>query len=91
MIRLLRAELLAAGQGTVELVEGNILDMDIGALARPAASMVVLGNLPYNISSQVLVRLVEHRNAIDRAVLDVSKKNWPNGSRPRPAGGITAG
>lgn len=69
MLKLLRTELIAAGRHEVTLIEGNILDIDISALAPPGSRMVVLGNLPYNISSQVLVRLVDHRDRIDRAVL----------------------
>ena len=55
MLKLLRTELIAAGRHEVTLIEGNILDIDISALAPPGSRMVVLGNLPYNISSQVLM------------------------------------
>jgi 16S rRNA (adenine1518-N6/adenine1519-N6)-dimethyltransferase len=74
MVPLLRAELIAAGHEQVEIVEASILDLDLAALAGPGAPMVVLGNLPYNISSQVLVHLVAHRAVIDRAVLMFQKE-----------------
>jgi 16S rRNA (adenine1518-N6/adenine1519-N6)-dimethyltransferase len=35
---------------------------------------VVLGNLPYNISSQVIVQLIHARSRIDRAVLMLQKE-----------------
>ena len=74
MLQLLRTELLATGHGAVELVQADILKADFAALAGPRAPLVVLGNLPYNISSQVLVRLVAQRAAIDRAVLMFQKE-----------------
>ncbi|MEW6259636.1 MAG: 16S rRNA (adenine(1518)-N(6)/adenine(1519)-N(6))-dimethyltransferase RsmA [Thermodesulfobacteriota bacterium] len=36
--------------------------------------VVIFGNLPYNISSSIVVRLVEHRSRIDRAVLMFQKE-----------------
>ncbi|WP_084503169.1 16S rRNA (adenine(1518)-N(6)/adenine(1519)-N(6))-dimethyltransferase RsmA [Desulfatirhabdium butyrativorans] len=36
--------------------------------------LVIFGNLPYNISSQIVVRLVEHRHRIERAVLMFQKE-----------------
>ena len=74
MLRLLRAELLAAGHDHVRVIDGSILTLDISGLARSEAPLAVLGNLPYNISSQVLVRLVENRACIDRAVLMFQKE-----------------
>lgn len=70
----LRTELMAAGRGDVEVVEGSILASGIARLARPGERLVVVGNLPYNISSQVLVRLVQERAAVDRAVLMFQKE-----------------
>lgn len=74
LIAPLRAELLAAGHGDVGVVEASILATGIAPLARPGERLVVVGNLPYNISSQVLVRLVEERAAVDRAVLMFQKE-----------------
>jgi 16S rRNA (adenine1518-N6/adenine1519-N6)-dimethyltransferase len=76
MVELLSAELLAAGQGQVEILNQDVLDLDLSELARNHSDtpVVVMGNLPYNISSQVLVRLVAHRSRIDRAVLMFQKE-----------------
>lgn len=72
---LLRMELVAAGLSNVEVLEENILRLDFDALAgRGAGPFVVAGNLPYNISSQIVVRLVEHRDLLDRAVLMFQKE-----------------
>ena len=53
----------------VELITGDILEVSLAALAdRSAARLVLLGNLPYNISSPLLFKLLEAAAAIDRAV-----------------------
>jgi 16S rRNA (adenine1518-N6/adenine1519-N6)-dimethyltransferase len=75
IIDLLRTELLAAGIENVEIREADILRVDLEATAREAGRpLVVLGNLPYNISSQVVVQLIHARRRIDRAVLMLQKE-----------------
>jgi len=75
IIHLLRTELLAAGIDNVEIREADILQTNLAATAdqvnRP---LVVIGNLPYNISSQVVVQLIHARRHIDRAVLMLQKE-----------------
>ncbi len=75
LIGLLQTELLANSLSNVVLTEENILKFDIEALAENAGrKLVVMGNLPYNISSQVLVQLVQSRNAASRAILMFQKE-----------------
>ena len=75
LIGLLRAELLAAGIDNVEIREADILQLDLEAVAHAAGQpLVVMGNLPYNISSQVIVKLIQARNHVDRAVLMLQKE-----------------
>lgn len=52
----------------LHLIEGDVLDVAFGALAleRPLA---IAGNLPYNISKPVAMKLVLERRAVMRAVL----------------------
>ncbi len=72
---LLKTELMAAGLDNVEIIEQDILQLDIASLAQQANSrFTVMGNLPYHISSQVLVRLINHRQWVDRAVLMFQKE-----------------
>ncbi|MEN8758929.1 MAG: 16S rRNA (adenine(1518)-N(6)/adenine(1519)-N(6))-dimethyltransferase RsmA [Desulfobacterales bacterium] len=67
---LLRAEFMANGINNVVLMKKNILRVDIRALAAEAGvRLVVIGNLPYNISSQILVQLISVREAVKQAVL----------------------
>ncbi len=75
IIALLRTELMAAGIDNVEIQTADILTVDLAAISRAAGRpLVVLGNLPYNISSQVIVQLIHARRAVDRAVLMLQKE-----------------
>ncbi len=75
LIALLNAEILVANAANVTLHQADVLKFDIPALARGAGRpLVVLGNLPYNISSQILVRLIRARQAAARAVVMLQKE-----------------
>ena len=60
-------------QSGITLVAGDILQFDLrGALARHRGSaLVVVGNLPYNVTSPVLRFLIDHRDIVTRGVLMV--------------------
>jgi 16S rRNA (adenine1518-N6/adenine1519-N6)-dimethyltransferase len=60
----------------LRLVEGDILRVDLAALLaeEQAARLVVVGNLPYNITAPLLIRLLEQRSCIDKAVLMVQRE-----------------
>jgi 16S rRNA (adenine1518-N6/adenine1519-N6)-dimethyltransferase len=75
LIGLLGTELLAAGIDNVEIREADILHLDLKAIAGEVAHpLVVMGNLPYNISSQVIVQLIHSRDHVNRAVLMLQKE-----------------
>jgi len=75
LVPLLRAELLAAGIQNVTIIETDALALDLPELARGAGRpLTVFGNLPYNISSQIVVKLIESRQQISRAVLMFQKE-----------------
>jgi len=75
LIELLHTEILAGNLSNISIIEQDILSMDIEALAEDAGrKIVVMGNLPYNISSQVLVQLIRSRKAVSRAVLMFQKE-----------------
>jgi 16S rRNA (adenine1518-N6/adenine1519-N6)-dimethyltransferase len=72
---LLKTELLAAGIANVTILRESILNVDIEALgADEQRKIVVIGNLPYNISSQILVQLINARAAVSRAVVMFQKE-----------------
>ncbi|NVM20874.1 MAG: ribosomal RNA small subunit methyltransferase A [Desulfobacterales bacterium] len=68
-------ELLAAGAHNVTIIEKDILRCDIETLAGASDThLKVVGNLPYHISSQVLIRLINSRKWIDGAALMFQKE-----------------
>jgi len=54
----------AAGPGTLEIHEGDVLDFDLAALHPSDQRLRLVGNLPYNISTPLLFRLMEQREHI---------------------------
>jgi len=75
LVPLLRAELQVHRFTHVQVLEENILAVPLAPLAGPEPSkLVVIGNLPYNISSQVVVKLIQERQRVDRAVLMFQKE-----------------
>ena len=71
----LKDELLASGTKNVILINENILALDIVSIARTEQrSLVVMGNIPYNISSQILVQLMTARHHLKKAALMFQKE-----------------
>ncbi|MCF6249236.1 MAG: 16S rRNA (adenine(1518)-N(6)/adenine(1519)-N(6))-dimethyltransferase RsmA [Desulfobacula sp.] len=73
LINLLRNELSILDLNHVEIINKDVLKLDIKALAKDK-KLVVIGNLPYNISSQILFKLVEDRACVERAFLMFQKQ-----------------
>lgn len=72
---LLKNELLASGVSNVTIIEKDILECDMEAIAKASDTRLkVVGNLPYHISSQVLIHLINFRKSIDRAILMFQKE-----------------
>lgn len=72
---LLGNELLAAGVTNVTVIEQDILTCDLKGIAEKLnGSLKVIGNLPYHISSQVLIRLIHFREVVDTAFLTFQKE-----------------
>ena len=46
------------------LIESDVLDVDFAALASQPASLRIIGNLPYNISTPLLFHLLQHHPLI---------------------------
>ncbi len=74
LVPLLRKEF--ADRDNVEIVEADILDVDLRQLllSRSEGKWHVVANLPYNISSQVLIRLLDDRALFSRLVLMLQKE-----------------
>jgi 16S rRNA (adenine1518-N6/adenine1519-N6)-dimethyltransferase len=75
MVAVLKSELAAQGVGNVVLINQDVLTVDIAKMGLQAGrKFVVLGNLPYNISSQIIIALIRDRQSVDRAVLMFQKE-----------------
>jgi 16S rRNA (adenine1518-N6/adenine1519-N6)-dimethyltransferase len=75
LVELLKTELALYRLANVTVLEADILSVDLQQLAdRFGAPRIVLGNLPYNISSQILVRLIQQRHGIRLALLMFQKE-----------------
>lgn len=75
LVRLLETELALYHAKNVSILNRNILSVDVPAVARQEdARLVVFGNLPYNISSQILVKLIESRRHVSRCILMFQKE-----------------
>ena len=57
-----------AGDARVEVITGDVLELPLDELLGPGPTTVV-ANLPYNVASPVLFRLLELRARVPRAVL----------------------
>jgi 16S rRNA (adenine1518-N6/adenine1519-N6)-dimethyltransferase len=67
------AEQLHQQHTQIEVLQQDILTADLSTLA-PDERLVVVGNLPYYITSQILLHLLDHHQAIDRAVIMVQRE-----------------
>ena len=75
IIPILNTEILVSGLTNISIIEKDILSVEIKALVEDmGGKIVVMGNLPYNISSQILVQLIRSREGISRAVLMFQKE-----------------
>ncbi len=75
IIDILKTEILASNLTNVVIMKKNILKIDIKSLSENISQkMVVMGNLPYNISSQILVQLIESRKVLSKAVVMLQKE-----------------
>jgi len=67
---LLEEKLSRAGIANVTLVNQDILKWEFNELSNLSSEKIqVIGNLPYNISSPFLEKLIDNRNLVSRAVL----------------------
>ena len=72
---LLKAELLVKKVPNVILISKDILKLDYQPIFEEnGRRLIVFGNLPYNISSQIIIQLIRSRKFVKRAVLMFQKE-----------------
>jgi 16S rRNA (adenine1518-N6/adenine1519-N6)-dimethyltransferase len=62
------------GREEFKLVEADALEVDFCAAVEPATSARVVANLPYNISTAILQRLIEQRACVPEMVLMLQRE-----------------
>ena len=76
------------GREDFKLIEADALEVDFCAAVAPAATARVVANLPYNISTAILQRLIEQRRCVPEMVLMLQREvveriTAPTGSAER--------
>jgi 16S rRNA (adenine1518-N6/adenine1519-N6)-dimethyltransferase len=75
LIDLLKTELLTGEITNCEIIAGDILQIDLRKYTAAAGRKItVVGNLPYRISSQILIKLIQSRNDFNRAIFMFQKE-----------------
>ncbi len=70
LIYLLKGKLFKAGIRNVTVINHDILTFDFKKIASSfSIKPQIIGNLPYNISSPFLEKLIEYRNLVSKAIL----------------------
>jgi len=63
-----------SGKKNFKLVQSDALVTDIGDVIRPATNARIVANLPYNIATAILQRLIEQRHCLSEMVLMLQKE-----------------
>ena len=63
-----------SGQPAVEILHADVLTVDFDTLKGEGGPLAVIGNLPYYITSDILLRLFRFHQGISRAVIMVQRE-----------------
>jgi 16S rRNA (adenine1518-N6/adenine1519-N6)-dimethyltransferase len=63
-----------AANPSVEILQADVLTVDLNQLRRGEERLVVVGNLPYYITSDILLQLFRFHEAVSRAVIMVQRE-----------------
>ena len=63
-----------SGQTNFKLIQSDALTVDFCAAIHPASSARVVANLPYNVATAILQRLIEHRHCLSEMVLMLQRE-----------------
>ena len=72
LVAVLESEL--NGISNVEIIHTDVLRYDFSAPLQGRGQISVIGNIPYNVSSQILLRMIEFRKHISSATLMFQKE-----------------
>lgn len=75
LVPVLENQLSSSHITNVTILNQNILNLNLQELfEKSGEKFIVMGNLPYNISSQVLVYLIQNRHCVTQAILMFQKE-----------------
>ncbi|MCP3926704.1 MAG: ribosomal RNA small subunit methyltransferase A [Desulfobacterales bacterium] len=75
LLPILRSELLAKEIENVEIINQDILKTNLNEIAaKHKERVIVIGNLPYNISSQIIMNLIKERELFEKAIFMFQKE-----------------
>ncbi len=75
LLPVLRSELLAKEIENVEIINQDILKTNLNEIAaKHKERVIVIGNLPYNISSQIIMNLIKERELFEKAIFMFQKE-----------------
>lgn len=60
--------------GSVKIVNGDVLDVDFGSIIHRKRDFKVIGNIPYNLTSPIIFKLIENKKYFQFAILMVQKE-----------------
>jgi 16S rRNA (adenine1518-N6/adenine1519-N6)-dimethyltransferase len=63
-----------AATDNVVVVHADVMDVDVAALAGDVSDLIVVGNIPYNITTPIIFRFLEHDIRPRRIVLMIQKE-----------------
>ena len=74
LVAVLKTEL--GESSNIEIVHGDVLEYDFASVRTGGGEgkLRVVGNVPYNLSSQIVLRLLDYRESVDRAVLMLQRE-----------------
>jgi len=72
LVKKLRAGLSREGIGNVTIIQEDILKLDLAGISED--TIEVIGNIPYNISSPLIEKLILSRSRIPRAILTLQRE-----------------
>jgi len=72
--RNLACELEEKFSGKIKIIEQDFLDVNLSTLITPNISLKIIGNIPYNITSPILFKLIDFYKRIDCSVLMIQKE-----------------
>jgi len=72
LVKVLESEL--AGMSNIEIIERDVLRYDFSSPLTGSGRVQVVGNIPYNVSSQIIFRLLEFRKHISTATLMLQRE-----------------